>query len=300
MARQFISGLAVGAVAVFVWHAWPQMEADTAATNDQPSLSDDVSANVDTITVVAPDTALLPDDSAEQTPSLASSINGVRVDMRANTLSVSRRDGTLSSILNDITLQSGINFHSVTALRDEPVTVDLDAVPLEAGLRTLLAGYDAFVYYEAAAPDAAPQTVWIYAVGEGRDLAPVASTPSAVATTTDEPEMDLDALLATAGASTDETQRVNALQRVVDAGVVPPRDLLERILQNDQSDAMRLAAFRTLTQASELETTDVRSIADLALSDPNDELREEAQRLLADMNAAAMQVTPDQQHASSE
>lgn len=292
MARQFMAGVAVGAIAVLAWYAWPDTAFFTTTANVS-LLDSDVLPTVNNAPLV--------DSKTAQSAGSASGSDGVRVDLSANTLSVSRRGATLRSILNEITQQSGITFHSMTTLRDAPVTTELDAVPLAAGLRTLLAGYDAFVYYESAAPDTAPQTVWIYAVGAGRDLAPVANTASGVATTpADEPLLDVDALLSRADTSSDEAQRVDALQRVVDAGVVPPRDWLERVLQSDRADAMRLTAFRTLTQSSELGTTDVRAIANLALSDPNDDLREEAQRLLSDMNIAALHVAPDQKSARSD
>lgn len=299
MARQFFAGLAFGAITVLAWHAWPGTELP-AATESVASLDRQALSAVHHVPPAARDVEPLSIGATEQSAGSTTGVNGVRVDVRADTLSVSGRGATLRSILDDITLQSGITFHNVTTLRDEPVTTELDAVPLEAGLRTLLAGYDAFIYYESAAPNAAPQTVWIYAVGAGRDLTPVANTTTVDSITpAAEPFLDVDALLSQADTTSNEAQRVDALQRVIDAGVVPPRDWLERVLQNDRADAMRLTAFRTLTQSSDLDTTDIRAVADLALSDPNDELRAEAQQLLSDMNTTALRRAPDQERASS-
>lgn len=303
MKRRLLTGLVVGTAGLLAWQTWslwPEGEDTPVAMTSQTTIESPTTPNaVDTSTATV---ATLPAEthpSSEQS-SAVQPTNGVRVDLPRNTLTVSQQNVRLSTLLQDISHQSNIVFHNMLEIDfdDEMISAELDGVPLETGLRTLLAGYDSFFYYASTAPMTELQSVWVYPLGHGKTVAPVpaggiASARNDAENSVDE-IIDVENLLDLAQNDGDETQRLRALLRLTDTGIVPSRDWLEKVLLSDRSEAMRLEAFHTLMQSMELSTQDMRALANLAMSDTNETLRNEAQQLLTDMNTTALTEPPVQ------
>jgi HEAT repeat protein len=198
----------------------------------------------------------------------------------ALTLAADRQ--SLSAVLGAISSRTKIPIVVSDSLADARVSIALRAVPLEEGLRGLLAPYDAFYFLSADDGKAASiRTIWVFARGEGHDLEPV---PPAVWGSTKELETQLDntdpgirsetieALIERLGdrglptvlrglSDPDEGVRLATLSAAADAGIEIPANDLHTVVLTDQSQPVRLAALEELSSRPEAEAV-ARSLRD--------------------------------------
>ena len=83
--------------------------------------------------------------------------------------------GALASVLwlAGATQKAGVPIILAEALHDRPLSLQLQDVPLEAGLRELLKEEDVFFFYSAEKAPSSLKAVWVYPKGQGRGLEPV-------------------------------------------------------------------------------------------------------------------------------
>lgn len=84
---------------------------------------------------------------------------------------------------------------------------------------------------------------------------------------------------------TDEKVREQALLKSLDIALVLPDEAIEELLLSDPSEEVRALALRILTEASGAGPDSVREAAEIALRDSNDAIRERAGQILAQMDA---------------
>jgi hypothetical protein len=201
-------------------------------------------------------------------------------------------------LLEEIARRAPIEIVLSDDFTDRPVSLNIRDVPVDEGLRRLLAAYDAFYLYSA--DDKAPgtiKTVWVFDRGEGRHLQPV---PPAQWASTEELEKQLEdpdsgvrgdtyeALIERQGergwetarkglSDPDETVRGRTLAAAIDADIdIPVRELEPLILDGyGQSQAMRILALRAIEGKPE-----ARAIAATLKNDPDEVIRQVAQQIL--------------------
>jgi hypothetical protein len=187
---------------------------------------------------------------------------------------------------------------------EDRVSAELEDVPLDEGLRRLLKDYDAFFYYGVVgnAPSSL-RAVWIYPKGAASALRPVppeawASTKELEASLADwNPEIRERAyealmsrsdsrswelvLQALRGASeTNQEVRQRILSSAINNRMQLPPDLLTDLARWDGSEGIRLMALDTLAADPA-----VKELAEAALTDPSQAVRERAKEILGALNS---------------
>jgi hypothetical protein len=214
------------------------------------------------------------------------------------TLSVSATRLTLHSLLNDISVQAKLPIVLSESLEDERVSLRLEAVPLEEGLRRLLAPYDAFYLFSPSEGDKGKPSikgVWVYPKGEGLELEPV---PPTLWASTKELEAQLEdpdpgvrnetyaALIERQGArglpivlrgliDNDDGVRLGTLANALDAGVAIPAADLQALILHDPLQSVRLLALEAIEQRPE-----AKAILESIQDDPDEVIRTTARLLL--------------------
>jgi hypothetical protein len=213
------------------------------------------------------------------------------------TLSVTGSRASLQAVLNEISVQAKFAIVLADALERERVSVVLRDVPLEEGLKRLLAAYDAFYLYSA--PDnKSPgliNAIWVYPRGEGRALEPV---PPTLWASTKELEQQLDdpdpnvrsntyeALIERRGdralatvlrglVDIDESVRLMTLTTALNTGIEIPASDLHAVVLSDQSQHVRMLALEALEGKSEAE-----AIAESVKDDSDELIRNQARLML--------------------
>jgi hypothetical protein len=219
-------------------------------------------------------------------------------------------DGTLSvtptarlrlqEVLNDISVHAKLPIVMADALEHEVVTVQLRDVPLDEGLKRLLAKYDAFYLFspsekEKGKPSTSIKGVWVYPKGEGLELEPV---PPTLWASTEELEAQLEdpdpgvrndtyeALIERLGAralpialrglaDSDDGIRLGTLTNALDAGVTIPAADLHALILNDPLQSVRLLAMEAIEKRPE-----AKAIAESILDDADEVIRNTARLLL--------------------
>ena len=215
---------------------------------------------------------------------------------------------TLQSVLNDISIQAKLPIILAESLENEPVSLELRAVPLEEGLRRLLARYDAFYLFspsEKSIPSI--KGVWVYPKGEGLELKPV--PPTAWASTKEletqlenpDPGVRIDtyqALIERHGegalpvirrglADTDDGVRLGTLSAAIDADVEIPSAELHALVLNDSLQSIRLLALEAVESRQE-----AKAIAESVLNDQDEVIGNHARLLLERLQARAARKPP--------
>lgn len=204
----------------------------------------------------------------------------------------------LQDLMKEISRQAFVAIELAEGLAEQPISADFARLPLDEGLRELLAGYDVFTYHRGGK---GLLTVWIYEELEGRGLYPVpfeswASTADLQERLKDpdaeERAAALEALLDRGGAITErevvralddpeEQIRTVALYEALNEGLDLPPDKLIDLAANDSSHNVRFLALQNL----EGRPAEGRAI-EAALNDPNPVIRSYAE-------AAMLRVYPE-------
>jgi hypothetical protein len=229
---------------------------------------------------------------------LSVSIDGGRLTAIARNHSVRR-------VLEEMSAKAEFRLIFADAVEEQPVSLELKNVPLDEGLRRLLADHDAFLYYGATngAP-ASLQTVWVYPKGTASALQPVPpeawASSKELETSLSNPDPEIRALAYEALISRPDTRSRDSVmaglsgarekddgvrQRIFSAaitrGVAVPPDVLADLVRLDQSEQIRWLALDALSEHPSAE-----GIAQAALADPSEAVRGRAKEILANLSAA--------------
>jgi len=248
-------------------------------------------------------------------PSSAASPGQLVVIAREGRLTVKVRNVSLERVLEEISRKAEVAIVQGPGIGAGPISVDLQDLAIDEGLRRILKENDAFYFYSAdrKAP-ASLKVVWVYAKGRARGVAPVpmetwASTkelegrlsdpdPQARAQAVEsllerkrEPTVALMALN-----DVDEQVRTRALYAALSQGMPIPPDTLRTAALTDESADVRFLALEGL--AVDPAATDLRSIAERLQNDPNPLIRRKAEEILRRLDPVpASPPPPSRQNA---
>jgi hypothetical protein len=230
-----------------------------------------------------------------------------------NRLSVQAENHSLAWILEEISNKSGVPIIPSEGMKDQTVSIRFRDLPLDQGLQVVLKTLDAFYYYGAQgeAP-AALKAVWLYPKGKGSRIVP--APPEAYASTA-EMQQDLsdpdpaeraraaEALIQRQGrrgldtlvhvlADPDEKVRYRALYQATRSGLALPEDLAQYLALSDSSPVVRFLALEVMANMRGADPARIRQIAEQALNDPNELVRQQAQDILAEQGTTGQPAEP--------
>lgn len=207
---------------------------------------------------------------------------------------------TLGRVIEELARRTKINLVAEQQATGDEISAHVQRQPVEAGLRRILAGYDLFFFYSATNPEGSlPKSVWIYPRGSASTIRPVPMERWASAKELEaglaesEPEVREKAYRAlmerpdrhsrelVLGCILGETERDEGLrQRLLSAAIsngfkIPPH-LLAQLARADASVGIRWMALDSLAESPQ-----AKSVAEAALADPDESIRQRAQEILA-------------------
>lgn len=208
----------------------------------------------------------LTDDRKLRLPSEAQQ----EIELRNGRLSVHVADRSLVSILEQISIQSGVSIIvKDRQMVDRPVTADFEATPLDGGLRNLLSDEDILMLFSAdgqVPPDL--KAVVVYPNGQGDSIA---------FSDLGENVGDTEQLAQSLG-SFDETERAEAIQTLVGRLGTKSQDLVLQALTDESDQVREQALYAALESAL---TLPVDTLVNLAKNDPLPSVRMYALEALA-------------------
>jgi hypothetical protein len=236
------------------------------------------------------------------------------VIVKADRLTVKAQRAPISLLLADISRQAGVAIHGTGPLEGLTTSINLEDVPLDQGLRHLLAEFDAFFFYGSTAERPASLSgLWVYPKGAGTGLAPV---PSDIWASTAELEQSLldpdpevraeaiESLVDRKGEKAtesvlqmlndpDEYVRARALDVATTAGLAIPADQLRSLAAGDPAEEVRRVALHGFAEHSDAKAEDVRVLLEgAAQSDPSELVRGEAAEILRVLSESARPPRP--------
>jgi hypothetical protein len=211
---------------------------------------------------------------------------------------------SLGAVLEELASRTDVALVPVQEVEQTLVSAHVNGLPLDQGLRELLQNYDTFFYYGSREGASAQlRAVWIYPRGAASVLQPV--SPDAWASS-----RELNALLADSNPTVreqtyealmsrpdaesqgrvmqairgatefDPALRQRLLSSAISRGVLFPPDLLPHMAASDASEEIRLMALDALAADPE-----VKTLAEAALSDPSEAVRDRAAQILGAVNS---------------
>lgn len=216
-------------------------------------------------------------------------------------LSIQVQNRSLKAILAEVSRKSGLPIIVDEGIKDHRVSLHFPDLPFDQGLLVLLQELDSFFYYGVQGQSPASlRAVWVYPKGQGRRIVPVGPEVWASADEMRERLSDPDpteraraveVLLERQGKRAfdvslqaleddDEKVRYQALYHAQKAGVAPPRDVLLKLVQSDPSPVVRFLALDTIANVPGADPEHVREVAESALNDPHEAVREQASEIL--------------------
>jgi HEAT repeats len=233
----------------------------------------------------------------------ASSRMNSGITFKDGRLSANFQDLPLARLSDELSQKAGVAIVLVDDVEDQKVSAKFNDLALDEALRQILRKQDAFFFYgvDENRP-AALKAVWIYAKGHGRGVAPVsaekwASTKDIASQLSDkDPEIRTHAIkalidrkqqgampeLLTALKDGSDQVRSEALYAAADSGVVVPESTLKDLAAHDSSSDVRFLALQALS-----DSPDARSMANAALNDPSEAVRNKAQEILGRLDPHA-------------
>ena len=253
------------------------------------------------LTVCALAVGAAPAGQLENKPEQASMV----VEKGLVTASIQNRP--LSIVLQWLVSERQVALTIAPDIAADNVSAEMKRVPLDEALRNILAKYDAFYYYGAGA-DHPPglRAVWVYAKGtasalkpippevwasqkdlltsiEDRDLVVRERAYEALILRPDTRSRDLVFAALRGFREKDEGLRQRLLARAVSNGMAIPQEVLTDIARTDSSEQMRLIALDALPR----ESSEMKAVAEAALSDASDSVRARAKDILFELDGIA-------------
>lgn len=229
------------------------------------------------------------------------------VRVASGLITVRAKHHPIVSLLDAITQESGVPIHVVGHLGDRTVSANLDEIPIEEGIRTLLRGHDFFILYTSnGGAEPSIEAVWVYAPGTARAVAPIppeswASTEELTHSTADpDPHVRAHAVeelvrreapqahaaLAEALRDPDDQVRFRALASAIHSALGVSRELLADLARSDPVPDIRVLSMEGLV-GTEVED-DVRALVEAALDDPSSIVQSKARDVLTQWDIDAM------------
>jgi hypothetical protein len=239
------------------------------------------------------------------------------VTARQGRLFVHAHNRSLEWVLKEISRQSGVTIMRAAGGANSTLTIQLEEMPLDQGLRQILKGHDIFFFYGAeeskedggTTPVTVPlKTVWVYPKGEGLRMTstlpdPGAGTAEGIKTRManaspaeraqwveslieQRREGNLEAVHLALNDRSDEV-RERTLHAALNSGTALPAAWLENLALNDFSPMVRFLAVGAIVNHSGdslVVTPNARTVAQLALKDPSLNVREQARQVLEQMD----------------
>lgn len=249
------------------------------------------------------------------------------VSVRAGHLDIDVSDQPLQAVLQRIADQNSMTLFVSDEVGDALVSLRAQNLALDAGLKALLVNTDSFLLYgRTKASSQGIVGLWVYAKGQGPNFAPMpvhhSSEPAEINgvlgdAAPEERARSVEALVQHRGSAAvpavlqaledgDALVRSRALDAAVNFGLEIPEDVLIHRIQVDPSPEVRFIALAGLAalldshitgEARAVNDVEVRAISELALNDPNSEVRWQAQQNLQALNAldgVLSQTEPEQ------
>jgi hypothetical protein len=221
------------------------------------------------------------------------------------------RDAPLVEVLEAIGARTRVTLVPGAALAAERVSLQLTAVPLDEGLRRLLAGYDTFLYYGAdTSGRSSLQAVWVYQRGTGSAARPVppeqwagsaelrersrsgddGTREQAYMALLSRPDAEsrtvvLDALRGSTENNAGLRERL--LSAAMQQGMDVPRELLTDVARTDPSEMVRVIALEALAG-----DPTAREVAGGLLDDPSPLVQQRARDIMAETQATSRAAQP--------
>jgi hypothetical protein len=236
------------------------------------------------------------------------------ITIDAGRLTARLQDQALGTVLGEVAARSEVALVVATPdIEQDPVSADIKGLPLDRALRVLLKDYDTFFFYGSATTAPADlRGVWVYRKGTAALLQPV--PPEAWASSRElkdalaqadagareqiyesllsrpDPESQAVIIQALRGATeADAELRERLLSSAISHGVAFPPGLLSEMAISDRSEAIRLMALDALAL-----DPDVTQVAQSALGDPSDAVRDRAAQILQPIPESAPESVPEQ------
>ncbi len=230
-------------------------------------------------------------------------------------LSARLRDRPLAWVLGEISRKSGIPIVSAEGLSDAPISAEVQDLPLSQGLEKILKDFDVFILHSAEGQAlSSVKGVWVYPQGAAQGMRPVppnawtstaeaeeglnsanpADRGSAIETLVEREGRQAQEALSRALLDEDEEVRTQAIYAARNSGVELPAQALMELVQSDPSPTVRFMALEAVAEDAEfLEAVpenesridEIRVVAELALGDPIPYVKEQAQQILAQLDA---------------
>jgi type II secretory pathway component GspD/PulD (secretin) len=222
----------------------------------------------------------------------------------------------LRRVLRELGAAAGVSVVTADSVGEDHISTQLTNVSRDEAFRRLLVEYDTFFYYTAEkdAP-AALRTIWVYPKRSAVSLRPVppetwasakeleASVASqdlavrerayeALIVHPDRRSQDL-VLQAIRGISErDDGLRQRILSAAVSKGMEMPPHILSELVYAGSSESLRLMALDTLSQHSS-----VKEVAEYALSDTSEVIRQRAKAILKELDASTRRAEGATRHS---
>lgn len=188
----------------------------------------------------------------------------------------------IRSLLDELSLTTGVVVHANEVNLDRVVMVNLVDATLEDVLRQLLRGYDISVLYESEEDDD-PQiaSVAIYPRGTGAERTSATQTTGAELGHDDDTQVLITSeRIAQYLSDPDELRRARALEIAINNGVRVEPSLLSQLVRGDTSALVRFSALSAIGMLSTVDLLGTESVVVAALSDSDEATRAHAQIIL--------------------
>jgi HEAT repeats len=236
------------------------------------------------------------------------------VIVKADRLTVKAQRAPISLLLADISRQAGVAIHGSAPLQGLTISINLEDVPLDQGLRHLVADVDAFFFYGSTPERPAwLRAVWVYPKGAGARLEPVPSEMWASTVELEQSLLDPDPEVRAEAMETlvdrkgekatdavrqmlsdpDDYVRARALDVAATAGLEIPADQLRTLAAGDPAEEVRRVALRSFAEHPEAKADEVRVFLEgAAQSDQSELVRSEAAEILRGLSESAPRQRP--------
>lgn len=241
---------------------------------------------------------------------------------------------SLQWVLDEISRQSKVMVMGMPGMAGQTLSVQLEKMPLDQGLRHILKDYDIFFFYGAQggtenkgvqiSATAPLKAVWIYPKGDGLEMAStllpqkpgtadeikkrmanlsVAERARWLELLIEQKKGDeLEAVHIALNDPNDEV-RERTLHAALNSGVTLPAAWIENLAVNDFSPMVRflaMGAIITHSGNSLVATPNARTIAQMALRDSSADVREQAHQILEQMTQPVQPLQPEEEKVLSE
>ena len=248
------------------------------------------------------------------------------VTVQAGRLSIRVQNRPLEWVLGEISQQSKVVILNTESVAGQTVSMQLQEMLLDQGLRQILKDHDIFFFYgaeekgsgEEKEPQATLKAVWIYPKGQGQHIVPVlpeqwASTREMKQGLTDpdpgeraravellverDGEWALNEVLLALRDRNDQV-RAQALDAALNSGMQLPAALLEELAQHDPLPIVRFLALGAVADNygdSFLSNLSIKKVAEFALNDPSPEVKGQARQILEQLEHPPGSTEPEKQ-----